>query len=250
MVLFVSDMHFGRRGRSAERDKEEALLECLEAHRDDVDHLYLLGDVFDGYIEYRHLIPKGFIRIQGLLARWTDRGIPITYVLGNHDPWHREHFTDELGVALVPEATERTHLGRRLHLEHGDRLSAAARSRTWLRTLLRHPAPMQLYRTLLPANAGLGFAQWVSRKLHERGEDPRTPAILCEQARTLLQRDALDGVVLAHSHVPALHEGPDGVYANTGNWYEQRTFVRLDEEGWHLQQWNGGQVQGIESVPL
>lgn len=250
VVLFVSDMHFGRRGRSTERNKEEALLECLGTHRDQVDHLYLLGDVFDGYIEYRHLIPKGFIRFQGLLARWTDCGIPVTYVLGNHDPWHREHFTDELGVTLVSNAADRTHLGRRLHLEHGDALSAAAQSRTWLRTLLRHGLSIQLYRTLLPANVGLSFAQWVSRKLHERDEDPRTPAVLYDQARSLLQREALDGVVLAHSHVPVLHDGPDGVYANTGNWYEQRTFVRLDEEGWHLQRWNGGQVQDIESAPL
>jgi len=241
-------MHFGRGVRSVERDKERALVECLETHKNEIDHLYLLGDVFDGYIEYRHLIPKGFVRFQGLLARWTDRGIPVTYLLGNHDPWHQDHFSDELGVTLAPDPVECTHAGRQLHLAHGDGVVAATRARAWLRTLLRHPVPVGLYRALLPANMGLGLARWVSRVLHARGQNLRTPTTLRDRARTLLRRDALDGVVLAHSHVPALRAGPNGVYANTGNWYERRTVVRLDGEGWHLQRWNGGQMQGIQTV--
>ncbi|MFB6272453.1 MAG: UDP-2,3-diacylglucosamine diphosphatase [Salinibacter sp.] len=250
VVLFVSDMHFGRGARSSERTKEAALIECLEAHEGKVEHLYLLGDVFDGYIEYRHLVPKGFVRFQGLLARWTDRDIPVTYLLGNHDPWHREYYSEELGVTVVPESMEAIHYGTRLHLAHGDGLVAADQSRTWLRTLLRHPVPVHLYRSLLPADVGIGIAQWVSRRLHERDRDPSTPRILREQARSLLRRDGLDGVVLAHSHVPALHHDPDGVYANTGNWYEHRTFARLDDNGLRLQRWNGSRTQGIESVQL
>jgi UDP-2,3-diacylglucosamine hydrolase len=243
-------MHFGRGSRSSERDKEQALIECLEAHAGEVDHLYLLGDVFDGYIEYRRLVPKGFVRFQGLLARWTDRGVPVTYLLGNHDPWHRNHFSEELGVTLVPESVEVTHFGHRLHLAHGDALTAAHQSRTWLRTLLRHPVPVHLYRALLPADLGLGLAQWVSQRFHNRDETVPRSQILHDRAHALLQRDGLDGVVLAHSHIPALHNGPNGVYANTGNWYEQRTFARLDETELHLHRWNGSRAQNIESVPL
>ena len=243
-------MHFGRGPRSVEREKEGALVECLEAHAGAVDHLYLLGDVFDGDIEYRHLVPKGFVRFQGLLARWTDRGVPVTYLLGNHDPWHQDHFSEELGVALAAESVEPTHFGRRLHLAHGDGLAAAGRLRTWLRALLRHPVPMRLYRSLLPADLGLGIARWVSRQLHDRAPNPETPARLRMQAHRLLRREALDGVVLGHGHVPALDHGPDGVYLNTGNWYERRTFARLDEDGLCLQRWNGARAEGIESVPL
>jgi UDP-2,3-diacylglucosamine hydrolase len=242
-------MHFGRGPRSSERDKEEALIECLDAHEGEVDHLYLLGDVFDGYIEYRRLVPKGFVRFQGLLARWTDRGVPVTYLLGNHDPWHHDHFSEELGATLVPDAIEVTHFGRRLHLAHGDAPTATHRSRTWLRTLLRHPLSVRLYRAL-PADLGLGLARWVSRRLHDRDESAPVADILRDRARALLRRDGLDGVVLAHSHVPTLHDGPNGVYANTGNWYEQRTFARLDEDGLYLQRWNGARAQDIESVGL
>jgi len=250
VVLFVSDMHFGRGARTAEREKEALLVECLEAHAEEIDHLYLLGDVFDGYIEYRHLIPKGFVRLQGLLARWTDRGIPVTYLLGNHDPWHKDYFTEELGVTLIPESVEAMHFGRRLHLAHGDGLAAAGRLRGWLRALLRHPVPVWLYRTLLPADIGLGLAHWVSRRLHDQEVDASIPVRLRTQAYRLLGHDRLDAVVLGHGHVPTVECGPDGVYLNTGNWYERRTFGRLDEEGLHLQRWNGTRAQGIESVPL
>jgi len=243
-------MHFGRGARSAERMKEAALVECLEAHAADIDHLYLLGDVFDGYIEYRHLVPKGFVRFQGLLARWTDRGIPVTYLLGNHDPWHRDHFSEELGVTLVSDSVEATHFGQFLYLAHGDGL-AAAPPRSWVRALLRHPVPVWLYRSLLPADVGLGLARWVSRRLHDPDpEAASTPARLRTQAHRLLRQAALDGVILGHGHVPALDCGPDGVYLNTGSWYERRTFARLDEAGLHLQRWNGTRAEGIESVPL
>jgi UDP-2,3-diacylglucosamine hydrolase len=249
VVLFVSDMHFGRGSRPSEREKEQALIDCLEAHKDEVDHLYLLGDVFDGYIEYRHLVPKGFVRFQGLLARWTDQGIPVTYLLGNHDPWHLDHYSEELGVTIVPESTRVNHFGRRLHLAHGDALTAEHQSRTWLRTLLRHPVSVRLYRAL-PADLGIGLAQWVSRRFHDRDDSDSVADVLRERAASLLRRDALDGVVLAHSHVPTLHTRPEGVYANTGNWYEEQTFVRWDEAGLHLHRWNGLRAQDIESVPL
>lgn len=243
-------MHFGRRSDGAERANERALIECLEAHAAEVDHLYLLGDVFDGYIEYRHLIPKGFVRFQGLLARWTDQDIPVTYLVGNHDPWHEDHFSEEIGVSLELDAVEAAHYGHRLHLAHGDALGSAHRLYPWLRPLLRHPVPVRLYRTLLPADLGLRLARWVSRRLHDPDAQEAVAETLRAETRSLLQREALDAVVLGHSHIPTLQESPDGVYVNTGNWYEERTFARLDETGLHLRRWNGGRAQTIESVPL
>lgn len=243
-------MHFGRGSASAERAKESALLDCLEAHADEVDHLYLVGDVFDGYIEYRHLVPKGFVRFQGLLARWTDRGIPVTYLVGNHDPWHRDYFSKELGVHLASDSIEVTHDGRRLHLAHGDALASTHRFYPWLRALLRHPVPVRLYQTLLPADLGLGLARWVSHHLHEEDPDPTVVETLRAQAQALLQRDGLDVVVMGHSHVPALHASANGVYVNTGNWYENRSFARLDEKELHLLQWNGTRTVDIESVAV
>lgn len=247
VVLFISDMHFGRDTGAREREKETALIQCLEAHADATQHLYLVGDVFDGYIEYRHLVPKGFVRFQALLARWTDRGIPVTYLFGNHDPWHRDYFSEELGVELVPETLETTHHGRRLYLTHGDAQASSHRGFSWLRPMMRHPFAHWLYRSL-PADLGLGLARRVSRALHDPAPDPAVIDALRAHARRTLQSGPADIVIMGHSHEPVLYQWPEGAYANTGNWYENRTFVRLDEDKVTLTRWNGTRALDIESA--
>jgi UDP-2,3-diacylglucosamine hydrolase len=250
VVLFVSDVHFGRGSASDEREKEAALIDCLEAYADRVEHLYLVGDVFDGFIEYRHLVPKGFVRFQALLARWTDCGVPVTYLLGNHDPWHRDYFAEELGVRLVPESLDVTHDDVRLHLTHGDAWASTHGLYAWLRPLLRHPAPIGLYRSLLPADVGLGLARWVSRTLHDEDTDPAVIEALRDRARDALRRGDADVAVVGHSHEAALHTWPEGIYVNTGNWYETRTFARLDGHGVHLSRWNGTRALDIEAATV
>lgn len=250
VILFVSDMHFGRGAPAHERDKEAALIDCLEAHAGGVEHLYLVGDVFDGYIEYRHLVPKGMVRFQALLARWTDRGVPVTYLAGNHDPWHRDYFSTELGVRFVSDALDTTHQGLRLHLVHGDAQASSHGLYPWLRPLLRHPLAARLYRSVLPADWGLGLARWVSRRLHDEQPDPTVIRALQSHARTHLAQNGTDAVVMGHSHVPALHTWPEGTYLNTGNWYERRTFGRLDEGTMRLQRWNGTRAVDIEAADV
>lgn len=243
-------MHFGRGSRGHERTKEKALIDCLDAHVEDVDHLYFVGDVFDGYIEYKRLVPKGFVRFQALLARWSDRGIPVTYLFGNHDPWHRDYFAQELGVRLVSDACTVTHYGSRLHLTHGDAQASTHRSFSWVRPLLRSPIAIRLYCSLLPADLGLGLARRVSELLHDESPDPAVVDALQAYARTHLQQHPTEAVVMGHSHVPALQEWAEGLYVNTGNWYEERTFARLDEDGVHLARWNGTRTLDIEAAVL
>jgi len=250
VILFVSDVHFGRGAREEERAKERALVRCLEAHADQVEHLYLVGDVYDGYIEYRHLVPKGFVRFQALLARWTDRGVPVTYLVGNHDPWHRDYFPEELGVALVPGTLEVEHNDRRLHLAHGDAEASTHPAYAWVRPLLRHPLVIRLYRSLLPADWALGLARRVSRALHEPAPDPAVVRALQSHARTRVREEGVDLVVMGHSHEPALHRWPEGTYLNVGNWYESRTFARLDGTTVSLVRWNGTRGHAIESADV
>ena len=250
MVLFFSDMHFGRGERADERAKEAALLDCLKAHADAVEHLYLVGDVFDGYIEYDHLVPKGFVRFQALLAQWTDRGIPVTYLLGNHDPWHRDYFPQELGVRLVPEDCTAVHDHCRLHLTHGDAQASTHSLFSWVRPLMRSARAMRLYRSVLPADLGLGLAHRVSHLLHEEAPDPSVIEGLRAYARGYLRQEGEDIVVMGHSHVPALHQWSEGVYVNTGNWYEERTFARLENGRMVLSRWNGTRTIDIEAAEV
>lgn len=245
VVLFIADIHFGRDPRAAERAKEQALIDCLDAHAGDVEHLYLVGDVFDEYIEYRHLVPKGFVRFQAYLASWTDAGIPVTYLRGNHDPWHHSYFEAELGVRM--ETTVRAkHYGRRLHITHGDGAAASGRVRRWMRRSLRHPVPVGLYRSVLPGDAGMALARWVNRTFHHPEPRDAVNDALRNHARDVLRTTPADTVVLAHTHVSALHTWPEGTYLNTGAWHQQRRLATLDAAGLRLHRWNGSQTLSIE----
>lgn len=247
-------MHFGRSSSpQTERETESDLIDCLRAHRDDLAHLYLVGDVFDAYIEYPTLVPKGFVRFQAEIASLTDAGVPVTYLLGNHDPWHRDYFETELGVTVVPDHCTRTHslddTPVRVFCAHGDEQADAAGGRTTrFRQILRHPFCVWLYRTLLPGDLGFRLAQRVSRGMHERSVNPDLVRALDDHARSRLAETDVDLVVMGHSHASQLHTYPDGVYLNTGSWRHERTFGQLTASGIHLARWNGSHAEVIEAT--
>lgn len=239
LVLFVSDIHFGHDDAPRERAKEAALVACLRAHEPGVERLYLLGDVFDEYIEYRYLVPKGYIRFQALLAEWADRGVPVTYLVGNHDPWHRDYFSRELGVKLCFDALTEPLYGHNVYMAHGDGLSTDAYLYNRLRPVLRHPVPVWLYRALLPGDSGYRLARWVQRTFGNKQVNEATVAALRAYAFETLRHRTADIVVLGHTHRPEHITRPEGQYLNTGAWHDARTFARLDAQGLTLQQWNG-----------
>lgn len=250
MVLFISDVHLGRSDPQKERRVERDLISCLDHHRDRADHLYLLGDLFDEYVEYRHLVPKGYVRLKGRLAEWSDAGIPITYLVGNHDPWHRDYFEAEFGIEVRFEAVRVEHGGHRLLLAHGDRIADRSSWKAWWKDWLRHPAPVWIYRTLLPGDFGFGLAQYVNRTFGKRELNEDLIERLRVEARQILQDDAVDVVIFGHTHYPELLTWPEGRYLNAGYWHESRTFARLEGGSLQLVRWNGASGEVVEEQML
>ncbi len=247
MILFVSDMHFGRGSRAEERASEAALIACLRSYETTAEGLYLVGDVFDEYIEYRRLIPKGFVRFQALLAEWTDRGVPVTYLVGNHDPWHSTYFEQEMGVRIILDDLVETLGGRTVYLTHGDGIAQSTYRR--LKPWLRHPLPVGLYKALLPTDSGLRLARWVNRRFGKRGLDLSVVEDLRAHARRILAETSADLVVMGHSHHPEMQILPEGTYLNLGGWGETRTFACLDPEGLKLLRWNGERAMEVDVEP-
>lgn len=236
MVLFFSDIHLKYED---DREVERALIECLRSQEGSVEGLYLLGDVLDEYIEYRHLVPKGFVRFQSVLADWSDRGIPVTYLIGNHDPWHRDYFERELGVRVCHGPLLEPLRNLNVYLEHGDGIDPTDRTYRLLRPWLRHPLPVWLYRTLLPGDLGMGLAKWVNRVQGDEKIKESTINALRAHALRVLRDTTADLVLMGHSHAPDSAEWPEGRYVNPGSWRRTRTFAGLDEQGLLLYQWNG-----------
>ena len=250
MILFVSDMHFGYSAPSFDRASEAALIALLRAHEPRTEAVVLGGDVFDPWIEYASLVPKGYTRFLGLLANWSDRGIGITYVIGNHDPWHRDYFETELGVQLVRDVYQSEAQGVVLQVMHGDALPNAPLYSRILKKLLRHPVPVSLYRSLLPGDWGMYLARATKRRLDSRPRNPDIVPALRTHARRLLGKGSCDVVVMGHSHVPELCVWLEGAYLNTGAWLETRHFGRLEGATIQLCQWRNGNAHVVKEAAI
>lgn len=257
LVLLLSDLHLGRGTPAQTRAVERDAVALLRAHEQEIvpgphgpsggsGTLVLLGDVFEQYIEYRHLVPKGGTRLVGLLADWADRGAEIVYVVGNRDPWHVDFFEEEIGATLVRGVWEAEREGLALYIAHGDGRRPAERLSLRLQPLLRAPLMARLYRMGLPGDSGYALARWVSLRFGTDGTpDPVAVSDLAAEARRCLRTSGADVVAFGHSHRAALQTTDDGTYLNPGYWFGERTFARIDAEGPALLRWRDGRA-----VPL
>ena len=235
VTLFVSDLHLGRGAAADERAKAAAFAAWLDAHGA-ARALYLVGDVFEAWVEYRHLVPRPPARVLGALARYVDGGGRLVVFAGNHDPWHRSYFADEFGAEVVFDGRTEPVEGRRVHVHHGDGLGPGGLYRR-LRGVLRHPLPVALYRGLLPADAGVALARAVARRITHDAPDGAEADALRTVAAARLARGDVEAVVFGHTHVPALAALPGGVYVNPGAWHVSRTYAVLDADGFRLGRW-------------
>ncbi len=245
MVLFVADSHLGRSPGEQDRRVERQLIGCLERQADRLTALYIVGDFFEHYIEYRHLVPKGFVRLQGFLASLTDSGLPVFYLAGNHDPWHRDYFEQEMGIRVEPDAMRVSHFGRRIFIHHGDGLDNRSRRYRRLKPLLRHPLPVWVYRSLLPGDAGMSLARCYSRSFRTEVPLPESAEAFRGVARGILEDQESDLVVLAHTHIVDYQFWESGEYLNPGCWYADQTVGILDGEGARPAHWTGSKLEPL-----
>ena len=250
MTLFVSDLHLGRGTPGETRAAERDAVAMLRAHEADLlagGTLVLLGDVFDQYIEYRHLVPRSAPRLVGLLADLADRGARVFYAVGNRDPWHVDFFERDIGVTVLRRPTLVRADGLGVYLDHGDRHGRPARSAP-LHSLLRAPLMARLFRMGLPGDAGYALARWTARRFSSDGlPTPAETRALRGAAAGLLERPGVDVVAFGHVHEPALDRMPGGTYLNPGYWYGDRTFARLDDGQPALFRWTDERAEPLDA---
>ena len=123
MYYFASDIHLGHGDADSARERERLFVQWLDEVSADAEEIYLLGDIFDFWYEWREVVPAGFVRVLGKLAELTDRGITIHFLTGNHDMWMRGYLERECGLKLYYKPTEFTVGRRHLLLAHGDNIN-------------------------------------------------------------------------------------------------------------------------------
>ena len=248
VTLFLSDLHLGRGTRAESRAAERDTVALLRAYEREIVEtggaLYLVGDVFDQYLEYKHLAPKGFVRLVGLLADWADRGIPVTYLVGNRDPWHLDHFAREVGVCVTRGPVLVEIEGHRTYIAHGDGLLLTNPLLSRLRLLLRSPFMARLYRMSLPGDTGYAFARWFAQRFGSDGTvEVDAAEALQAHATALLDETDADLVVFGHTHEARCISLAAGAYLNLGYWFASRTFGVLEPSGPALCRWTGDRAE-------
>jgi UDP-2,3-diacylglucosamine hydrolase len=236
-VYFISDVHLGLGPRAEEREKENRLLALLQSILPDTEELYIVGDLFDFWFEYRTVIPKGFHRTLAVLQSFTDRGIPVKFLVGNHDCWAMDFFSVELGMETHRAPFEATIQGRRVYLHHGDGLATNDFGYRLIKPLLRHPVAVWCYRWLHP-DLGVPLARGSSRtsRTYTSQKDYGNEEGLLRFARERIQ-EGIHIVVMGHRHQPILMPIDGGVYVNLGDWISCNTYAIMEAGTIRLATW-------------
>lgn len=161
-AVFLADLHLGATYDQANREVEKSAVRFLDSIKEDVSELYLLGDILDYWFEYRHVVPRGYVRFFGKLAELADAGVRITWFIGNHDIWIFDYLPSELGIEVVDGSLHRSILGSEFCLQHGDAIVGDPMFR-FLRSLFRNRVCQRLYANIHPRWT-VGFAYACSRR--------------------------------------------------------------------------------------
>lgn len=149
-VYFISDIHLGASYVESSRHKELLVVRFLESIADKASELYLMGDILDYWFEYRTVVPRGYVRFFGALARLADSGVKIHWFIGNHDIWLFDYLRDEIGIEVVDGVVQRNILGKNFLLTHGDGVGRLKPSFRFIRAVFRNRVCQKLYSSIHP----------------------------------------------------------------------------------------------------
>ena len=247
-IYFVSDVHLG--AKIGPEERESWLLDLLKEVPGQAGALFVLGDLFEFWFEYRHAIPKGTFRIARALADAVDSGVPVVYLGGNHDFWLGSYLRDELGVQVSLEPiTVRLH-GRTVHLAHGDGLGPGDNGYKVLKAVLRNPLAIAGYRSIHPdLGIPLGYGVSSLSRRHTQAREVLLPKILRDVARPRIQGE-VSAMVMGHVHEPAHFRGDGRDFLIIGDWIENFTHVRMIDGEFRLLRRNGESYDLVPSEPF
>jgi UDP-2,3-diacylglucosamine hydrolase len=230
-IYFVSDAHLGIPNPAESMKRERLLVQFLEMARADATEIFLLGDIFDFWFEYKHVVPKGYTRLFGKIAEITDSGIPVHYFTGNHDMWIFDYFEQELGVIMHRNPVEREISGKLFHIAHGDGLGPGDNGYKLMKRVFSNAIIQKMFAFLHPG-VGTSFANYFSRRSRIAngskddiflGEDKERLILYC---RDLLKKKPYNYFIFGHRHLPlTLPLGQEAYYFNTGEWVKSFSYI-------------------------
>lgn len=239
-VYFVSDFHLGIDAQLSSRDREKKIVKFLLSIRDDAQAVFILGDIFDFWFEYKRVVPKGYVRLLGTLAEMKDRGVRVEVFTGNHDMWMFDYFESELGIPVHKQPIIRELSGKKFYLGHGDGLGPGDHGYKLIKRIFRNPICQWLFARLHP-NFGIGLANfWSSRsrkrQTSEQSFSGKENEWLYQFCNEVLQSEKIDFFVFGHRHLPIdlLLENNKSRYINLGDWICHYSYACFDGQSIEL----------------
>jgi UDP-2,3-diacylglucosamine hydrolase len=232
-IYFASDFHLGLQAGSPPVEREKRVVEWLKSVAKDATEIYLLGDIFDFWWEYRLVVPRGFTRFLGTVASITDSGIQVHFFTGNHDMWIGNYLSTECGIIVHKSPVTVIFNGSKFHLAHGEGLGTRDTGYKILLSIFRNRVLQRMYSALHPS-IGVGFGlRWsLSSRLGKGinkeflGEEKED---LIRYAKKVLQKDKIDYFIFGHRHLSMTYKLPnDTEIVFLGDWIKSGSYAEWD----------------------
>ncbi len=241
-IFFASDLHAGAPNPEKSLEREKKFIAWLDHIKPEAREIYLLGDMFDFWFEYRTVVPRGYTRLLGKLAEMADSGVTLHYFTGNHDMWVFDYLHREIGMTLHKTPLVKEIHGKKYMIAHGDGLGPGDKGYKFLKRVFSNRLSQWLFGFLHP-NLGIGLALYFSRKSREnfpkaKKFDGIENEWLYQYCLEKLRTEHIDRFVFAHRHIPLEVEipgskSPSGYqseYYNTGDWVQHFSYLELPED--------------------
>lgn len=233
-IYFASDFHLGLNQPVPSREREKIIVSWLDQIKSDTRELYLLGDIFDYWFEYKSVVPKGYVRLLAKLAEFVENDIPVHVFTGNHDIWMFGYLEEEIGVKIYKKTIQKEILGKKFFLGHGDGLGPGDKGYKMLKKVFTNSLNQWLFARLHP-NFGLRLMSKSSRTSREAQKETipfKGPEQewLVQYAERKLQQEFYDYFIFGHRHLPidfTLSNGKSR-YINTGDWITHFSYGKFD----------------------
>ncbi|MEZ4774432.1 MAG: UDP-2,3-diacylglucosamine diphosphatase [Bacteroidia bacterium] len=243
-IYFVSDLHLGAPDHGSSLIREKHFVDWLKTIESQTTELYLLGDIFDFWYEYKYAIPKGFVRVLGQLATMADNGVLIHIFTGNHDLWYRDYLVKEIGAKVYSEPVIREIYGKKFYLAHGDGLGPGDAGYKWMKKVFTSRVNQWLFTRLHP-DYGIGLARFFSSlsRNHNYGDTQGKEVfhhgnkeyLYIHAHEILKQMPDIQVFVFGHRHILIRDEiAPGSELVMLGDWIQYFSFLEVSETGLHL----------------
>ena len=242
-IYFLSDFHLGAPNYESSLVREKKVVDFLSSIEHDASEIFILGDMFDFWYEYKNVVPKGFVRLLGKLAALTDAGIPIHFFVGNHDMWMRNYFQEELNITVYYEPKVFERYQKKLFIGHGDGLGPGDKGYKFLKKIFRNKICQTLFGLLHPF-LGIKIANYFSRKSRAKTGSSDEVFLgeanewLVQYCKRKLNHEHFDYFVFGHRHLPLnITLNKESTYINLGDWITHFTYAVFDGHQFELKKW-------------